>query len=480
MVLIRTRRALARATLAVTLLVLPGCGDGAPARDVLMVVVYGATPAGIMAAIAAAEENAEVRLIEPTDHVGGMVTSGLGATDTEHPELIGGLARRFFVEIGSAYGEADGVLGLRHEPHAAADVFDRMLDEAGISVETGGRMASVEMDGTTLTAVVLESGVRVEGDRFIDATYEGDLLAAAGVPYRIGREAAAEYGESLGIDAADDKVQAYTYRLCVTDQADNRIPVEIPGTYDREAFAPVLDHLGDDLESVISRVAIPGGKWDLNNRDPFSTDAVGLGWGWAEASAEERVRLAAEHRDHVAGFLHFLATDDAVPEPIRREASALGLCADEWEAGTGWPPQLYVREARRMVGDYVLTQWDLENDPVKSEPIALGTYRVDSHAVDRVDGQLDGVLNLRIGPYAIPYRTITPRSVDATNLLVPVALSATHVAFSSVRMEPTWMATGEAAGVAAAMAADSVQLIDRVALDERLRERGAILDPPAR
>ena len=133
-----------------------------------------------------------------------------------------------------------------------------------------------------------------------------------------------------------------------------------------------------------------------------------------------------------------------------------------------------------MVGDYVLTQWDLENDPVKSEPIALGTYRVDSHAVDRVDGQLDGVLNLRIGPYAIPYRTITPRSVDATNLLVPVALSATHVAFSSVRMEPTWMATGEAAGVAAAMAADSVQLIDRVALDERLRERGAILDPPAR
>ncbi|MGQ0609293.1 MAG: FAD-dependent oxidoreductase, partial [Chloroflexota bacterium] len=374
---------------------------------------------------------------------------------------------------------ADGVLGLRHEPHVAADVFDRMLDEAGISVETGSRMASVEMDGTVVRAMVLHDGTRIEGARFIDATYEGDLLAAAGIPYRIGREASDEYGESLGVDVADDKVQAYTYRLCVTDRADNRIPIESPDTYDRAAFVPVLDHLGDDLESVVSRVEIPGGKWDLNNRDPFSTDAVGLGWGWAMASADERAEIADEHRDHVAGFLAFLATDRAVPEPIRREASALGLCADEWEANGAWPPQLYVREARRMVGDYVLSQWDLENDPIKSEPIALGTYRVDSHAVDRVDGQLEGVLNLRIGPYAIPYRSIIPRGTDATNLLVPVALSATHVAFSSLRMEPTWMATGEAAGVAAAMDAGSVQEVSRAMLDERLRERGAMLDPPA-
>lgn len=476
---IGTNRALGTAVVAITVLGIGGCGDASPAPEATTVVVYGATPAGIMAAIAAVEEGADVRLIEPTDHVGGMVTSGLGATDTEHPDLIGGVARRFFVRIGAASGQAEGVLGLRHEPHVAAEVFDEMLDEAGLSVETGRRLTSVEMDGTSVTAMTLEDGERVEGARFIDATYEGDLMAAAGVPYRIGREASDEYGESLGVEVADDKVQAYTYRLCVTDQADNRTPIESPRTYDRAAFTPVLDHLGDDLESVISRVEIPGGKWDLNNRDPFSTDAVGLGWGWAEATADERVELADEHRDHVAGFLSFLATDGAVPEPIRREASSLGLCADEWGDNGGWPPQLYVREARRMVGDYVLSQWDLENDPIKSEPIALGTYRVDSHAVDRVDGRLEGVLNLRVEPYAIPYRSIIPRAADATNLLVPVALSATHVAFSSLRMEPTWMATGEAAGVAAALGASSVQEVNRATLDERLRERGAMLDPPA-
>ncbi|MGH2382540.1 MAG: FAD-dependent oxidoreductase [Candidatus Limnocylindria bacterium] len=471
-------RALARALAVITLLGLGGCGEGATAPDATTVVVYGATPAGIMAAIAAAEEGAHVRLIEPTDHVGGMVTSGLGATDTEHPGLIGGLAQRFFVRIGAASGQPEGVLGLRHEPHVAAEVFDEMLDEAGLSVETGRRLESVEMDGPSLTAMKLDNGDRIEGARFIDATYEGDLMAAAEVPYRIGREASDEYGESLGVEVADDKVQAYTYRLCVTDQADNRIPIQPPDTYDRAAFVPVLDHLGDNLESVISRVEIPGGKWDLNNRDPISTDAVGLGWEWAEATADERAELADEHRDHVAGLLSFLATDRAVPEPVRREASTLGLCADEWDDNGGWPPQLYVREARRMVGDYVLSQWDLENDPIKSEPIALGTYRVDSHAVDRIDGQLEGVLNLRVGPYAIPYRSIIPSATDATNLLVPVALSATHVAFSSLRMEPTWMATGEAAGVAAALPADGVQQVNRAMLDERLRERGAMLDPP--
>ncbi|MGH2444822.1 MAG: FAD-dependent oxidoreductase [Candidatus Limnocylindria bacterium] len=470
-----------RLTIAVVaILVLLGGLVIADALGPPRVVVYGATPAGIMAAIAASEEGAEVRILEPTDHVGGMVTSGLGATDTEHPELLGGLARDFFVRIGEAYGETDGALGLRHEPHVAAAVFDEMLGEAGIAVETNQRLESVELGGTTITALSLAGGERVDGDRFIDATYEGDLMAAAGVPYRIGREAADEYGESLGVAEADDKVQAYTYRLCVTDDPGNRIGFEMPPGYEREQFKPVLEHLGDELESVISRVEIPGGKWDLNNRDPFSTDAVGLGWGWAEASAQGREEIAAAHRAHVAGFLYFLATDPEVPEPIRAEAAALGLCADEWPEHGNWPPQLYVREARRMVGDYVLTQNDLVNDPVKSEPVALGTYRVDSHAVDRVDGELVGVLNLRVGPYAIPYRSIIPRAEDATNLVVPVALSATHVAFSSLRMEPTWMATGEAAGVAAALPGGSVQDVDRAELDALLRERGAMLDPPPR
>jgi hypothetical protein len=441
------------------------------------VVVYGATPAGVMAAIAAAEEGASVRLLEPSGHVGGMLTGGLGATDTERPGLLGGLSRQFFVRIGRAYGAEDGSLGLRHEPHVGREVIDAMLAEAGVEVETHRALASVDRDGDRLVAVVLTDDSRVHGDVFIDATYEGDLMAAAGVAYRIGREAADEYGEPLGVGEADEKVQAYTYRLCVTELEDNRAPIGRPDDYTRADFTPVLDHLGEDLESVISRVAIPGDKWDLNNRDPFSTDAVGQGWWWAEADAAEREVIATEHRRWVQGFLYFLATDGDVPPSIRDEAGRLGLCTDEWPDSGHWPPQLYVREARRMVGAYVLRQSDLETDTAKADSIAVGTYRVDSHAVDRVDGVLLGVLNLRIGPYAIPYRSITPRPDDAENLLVPVALSATHVAFSSLRMEPTWMTTGEAAGVAAAMTVTTVQDVDVDGLVRRLEERGGVVDP---
>jgi hypothetical protein len=454
-------------------LLLAGCLPGrAPT-----VVVYGATPAGIMAGIAAAEEGASVRLLEPSGHIGGMLTGGLGATDTERPALLGGLSRQFFVRVGHAYGAEAGNLGLRHEPHVGRAVIDAMLADAGIEVETHSPLASVERDGARLAAVVLTDGSRVGGDVFIDATYEGDLMAATGVAYRIGREAADEYGESLGADKADEKVQAYTYRLCVTEREDNRVPIRRPEGYARDDFTPVLDHLGEEVDSVVSRVAIPGDKWDLNNRDPFSTDAVGLGWQWAEADAAQRDALATKHRRWVQGFLYFLARDDAVPAPIRDEAGRLGLCADEWPDTGHWPPQLYVREARRMVGAYVLRQSDLETHTTKADSIAVGTYRVDSHAVDRVDGTLIGVLNLRIGPYAIPYRSITPLTEDAENLLVPVALSATHVAFSSLRMEPTWMTTGEAAGVAAAMTRSAVQDIEVEVLLRRLEERGGVVNP---
>jgi hypothetical protein len=498
------------------------------------VIVYGATPSGILAAVSAARLGASVVLVTPEAQVGGMMTSGLSHADVGRPALIGGLTRSVFEQI------ADDEAGLptppghgwSYEPHVAGRVFERMLEDAHVVVFLRmalDRTTPPVIDGGRIQEIRTTNGTRLRGTVFIDASYEGDLMAAAGVPYTVGRESQATYGESLagvhldgtqiaaatlvsGVDAggnplpgvqrgpiqqgaADGLVQAATYRLCVTKSAANRIPFSEPAGYDRAAYALVgraiqADRSASgtvpDLTQFVALERLPDEKADLNSSGLFSTDFVGSVPDWASADDTTRVAIAAQHRSWVAGFLWYLQSDPAVPLALRRETARWGLCADEFRPTAGWPPELYVREARRMVGAVVMTQHDLQETPTKADAIALGTYRIDAHYVRRILGsddrvRGDGQLSGETVPYQIPYAAIVPPSGAVDNLLVSVTISASHVAWSSIRTEPTLMELGEAAGVAAGLAVRvgiGVREVSPAAIRAVLLEHGAILAMP--
>ncbi len=493
------------------------------------VVVYGGTPSGVIAAVSAAREGATVALVEPTARVGGMITSGLDATDYGHTATIAGIAGEFFDRTQAAEGTSQG--RWRFQPSTAQAAFDQMLTAAQVRVFTGERLAEsdgVASAGGKISQVSMESGLRLEADVFVDASYEGDLMARSGVSYRIGREAASEYGEAEagvrapatiftvpdGIDAGvplaapgaigsgDDRVQTTNYRLCFSSDPANQIPFSAPAGYDPRTYDIVAAYIASrvgagqtpDLTWFLWPVGLPHQKYDVNNNGQVAIAVHGLGSTYVEASYAERATTEAWLTGYTKGFLHFLAHDARVPQRIRSQMAGYGLCADEFTESGGWPRMFYLRESRRMVGAYVLTQSDVQVQRTKADGIAIASYSFDSHHVSR---WIDGLRRLRVEGgfwygraaatrWSVPYRSLTPRPEEATNLLVSVAVSASHVALASLRMEPQYMMMGEAAGTAAAIVArglgagstplPSVQSLDVGVLQNALRAHGAVID----
>lgn len=477
------------------------------------VVVYGGTPAGIMAAISASRQGHEVALVEMNAHVGGMVSGGLVATDMGDRATVGGLADDFFKRIVQYYADKYGAdskelkaarNGATFEPHVAEIVFEQMLKEQPrITVWKRHRYQATQIDGdrskagNRVTALVVDDlatgNTRTfTGDVFIDASYEGDLMAGAKVPYRVGREGRSEYGEQLAgvsmgpkeqIGLGDHRTQAYNYRVSVTSNTANRVLFPKPEHYDPSFFIPtdgkrVKAGLAKGFGNFFTTIdkAHPGAKYDAN-----WGDSVGNSEGYADGDWATRERIAARIRDHFQSRLYYLQNDPELPEAFRTEARTWGLPKDEFTDNGHWPFQLYVREGRRMVGAYVLRESDLTQDRWKPDGIATGSYGIDCHVVQhlREAGKLvpEHTRHVAVNNYDIPYRSLVPPDVE--NLLVPVCASATHVAYCSLRMEPVYMMLGHAAGDAAHLALAGkkpVQQVDTKKLREILLGEGAVLD----
>ena len=502
------------------------------------VIVYGATPGGFCAAIAAAREGAKVLLLEPSTHVGGVNTGGLSFSDSNQTvrSTLLGLFEEWHQRVAADYAGRGVKLPYdvavkdnsvwTYEPHVAARVTDAMLKEAGVSVLTKQTLEGVEKAGPRIIGLRTSGGMHT-AKVFIDATYEGDLMARAGVVWHIGRESRDEYGESFagrqypkekmainGFDAnglplpfitslrpgddqaGEETVMAYSFRLCLTKNASNRVPFPKPQTYDPARFELIRRYFQQYPNAPLpwDLYPLPGDKFDANNGigKMFSMGLVGEANGWCASDPAGRAKLWEKHKQYTLEFYKFLTTDPAVPAKIRATMAELGLCRDEFAETQHWSPQLYVREGRRMDGRFTLTQNDVLKDAQKDDPIAISSFPIDSHDCRRL-ALPDGVINegtiypvrmpgRRHGyAYHIPYRAITPSASECSNLLVPVALSATHVAYSSVRVEPTWMAIGQGAGVAAALAAQTgvtVQALDYPALRARLLAQKVVLELP--
>ena len=508
-------------------LLLAACS--AYAAETFDVVVYGATSGGVVAAIAAAKQNLKVALVEPGRHLGGMTTGGLGRTDHGKKETIGGMSLEFYQRVGREYGKD---IVWYFEPHVAEKVLKQWVEEAGVKVYHGHRLRlddGVKKRGGRIREFYTENGIGFAARIFMDATYEGDLIKQAKVSYTVGREGTAEFGESLSgvrpkdrnhqfdfavaaydankqllpeiqatprgeVGAADKKVQAYNFRMCLSDDPSNQVAIPTPANYNAaryelwlrwvEAFQKANGRLPRMNEQMIVSRLEKQSKTDINNRGPFSTDYIGASWTYPEASYSERAAIWQAHIDYTAGFFHFLQTEPRVPEPIRNEMKRWGLCADEFIDTHHWPHQLYVREARRLVGDWVMTQKDIQTELTKPDPIGMGSYNSDSHNVQRfvqADGtvQNEGNMEVAVKPYQIPYRVLLPKKKDAANLLVPVCVSSSHVTYSTLRMEPVYMIMGQAAGLAARMAIDAdvaVQDVDTAELTKKLRAYGAVME----
>jgi hypothetical protein len=497
------------------------------------VVVYGATAGGVIAAVAAAREGKRVLLVEPGKHVGGMVTGGLGATDYGNRNAIGGYSREFFDRVRNYYVAKYGPKcaqvkecsdGFHFEPHVASAVMAAMLKEVKLEVLTGQQLAKVVKKGAGIVSLTTVRGDTFMASVYIDATYEGDLMAAAGVKYHVGREGRDVYGEKLagvqefsrahqwpvrvsgrGIGRkllpfvqagslgkpgeGDRKVQAYNYRLCMTDRKDNQVAFPRPAGYDPARYELLARYLEAkprlNVGQLMNPVRLPNGKTDTNNNGPFSTDHIGANWGYPEADLATRELIREDHVRYVQGFLYFLANDLRVPAELQKEMRRWGLAKDEFDETDHWPPQLYVREARRMIGTYVMTEADIMTMRTKADSIGLGSYNTDSHHVQRVLGTDGSVLNEGdfqepVSPYAIPYRSLIPRASECDNLLVPVCMSASHVAYGTIRMEPVYMILGQASGVAASLAIDgktTVQEVPAGKLTALLKKQTAVLSP---
>jgi hypothetical protein len=492
------------------------------------VVVYGGTASGVMSAVAASREGAEVALIEPSGHIGGMVTGGLSYTDRGNISVIGGITKEFFQLMGKHYGEP---VSWDYEPHAAEEVLNSMADKENIDLYLEMQLKEengVQKDGARITHITLDNEDLFYGQIFIDSSYEGDLMAMSDVSYTVGREGKHEYGESFAgklppmgnhdffynltayddegnlfkeislespgtLGQGDNKVQSYTYRLCLTDNVDNMIPFTKPDHYDSERYELLAawikryeEYEGKklDVRDVIFLGPLPNGKYDMNNNGPFSSDYVGGSWEYPDGDYDKREAIKKAHKEYIQGLLYFLSTDELVPPELRSEMKLWGYTADEFKDNGYWPYQLYIREARRMMGDYVMTQDDLQEYRTKGDSIGMGSYNIDSHNVHRyftLDGyvQNEGDIQVAVSPYEIPYRVLVPKKSEAENLLVTVCVSASHVAYSSMRMEPQYMIMGEAAGIAAWISIDkdqSVQDIDVDSLRDKLKNNKGILE----
>ncbi|HTL72982.1 MAG TPA: FAD-dependent oxidoreductase [bacterium] len=492
------------------------------------VCVYGGASGGVVAAVQAARMGKSVALVALNNHLGGMSSSGLGWTDIGHVDndsgdYIQGVAREFYNRIGKKYG----LSGTKwtFEPHVAEAVFNDMVQEAGVTVYTNQLLASVTKQGSQIIAATMNNGNIFRAKMFIDASYEGDLMAKAGVTYTIGRESTNTYGESLNgirppnsdftgysIDPylvpgnsasgllpliqsgspgtpgnADQRVQAYNFRLCLTTTATNKLPITAPFGYNTNQFELLARYIqalsSPSLGTFLTVSPVPNGKTDINNNGALSTDFVGESAAYVEADDATRAQIWQAHRNYQQGLLYFLATDPRVPSNVRNSMLNYGFCKDEFADNGGWPYEIYVREGRRMISDYVMTQSNVFNQLVVPDAIGMAGYFTDSHYLQRVvvNGQVRNEGNARgdiTVPYPISYRALVPKAAECSNLLVPWSLSASHTAFSSIRMEPVFMILGQASGTAACFAIDeqtNVQSINIPKLQAQLTADGQFL-----
>jgi len=507
----------------------------ASARDL---IVYGGTPSGLAAGISAAREGAEVLVIEPTRWIGGMVTGGLARTDVGNRETIGGFPLEYFSRAGR---NVPAEFMWYADPHFNTETFEDLILESGIEVIREQRLASVEVRDSRILSLTTADGTRHEGAQFIDASYEGDLMAMAGVTSIVGRESRDEYDETLAgftimpirersaevmsragnpayihgtpasISAlapdgsllfgvfkadpskkqgdADGLTQAYNFRIIVTQRPELLVPFPKPSHYDPARYELLLRLIRAYPKVAFGRIfhlgEIANGKYDLNAQGLFSTDHPGFNTGYPGGDWIIREKIIAEHLTHLQGMLWFLTHDERVPAYLREEAATWGLCKDEFVDNGHWPYALYIREGRRMRGDYVMRQQDLTADIKKPDSVAMGSFLIDCHIVQRVMTDEGNVTDegsfhdTPARPYQIPYRCLTPKVEECENLLVTVCFSASHIAYCSMRMEPVYMATGHAAGLASVQADKSgvaVQAIGMPALQAKLLQQKAIID----
>ncbi|MDQ2658541.1 MAG: FAD-dependent oxidoreductase [Bacteroidota bacterium] len=488
------------------------------------VCVYGGTSAGVIAAFTAQQLGKKALLIEPGRRLGGLTSGGLGYTDIGNKYAISGLSRDFYRRVGRHYGKFEQWI---FEPGVAEAIFHDYVNRGGFEVFYESRLREVRKQGNTITEIVLENPANpsaavtiVKAKMFIDCGYEGDLMARAGVSYTVGREDNRQYNETLngvqlmnghqfpdGIDpykipgkpksgllwgisdekllpagSGDRKVQAYNYRICLTSDPRNRIPITQPEGYDPsryELLIRLFDAYPDKrkLNDYFIWSRMPNNKTDINNRGAFSTDMIGMNYGYPEGSYEERQKIIQEHTRYTKGLLYFFGHDPRVPLQLRDSVQRWGYPKDEYVESDNWTPQLYIREARRMIGSYVMTQRNCEGRLVVSDGVGMAAYTMDSHNIQRivVNDQVKNEGNVEVGgfgPYPIAYRSLTPKASECGNLLVPVCLSATHIAFGSIRMEPVFMVLAQSSATAAVMAIDggtTVQQVDVRALQQRLK-----------
>ncbi len=520
------------------------------------VVVYGGTCAAVISAVQVKKMGKSVIIVSPDKHLGGLSSGGLGFTDTGNKAVIGGLARDFYHRIylhydkeaswkqqkKSEYGnKGQGTPAMDgenrtmwiFEPSAAERVFEDYVKEFGIEVvrdEWLDRAKGVKKDGDRIVSITTLSGKTYAGKMFIDSTYEGDLMAAAGCDYHVGREANSVYGEEhngvqVGVlhhrhhfgavkekispykvpgdpksgvlprvnpeapgkfGEGDKKVQAYCFRSCYTNVPENRIPFPKPDGYDASQYEILLRVLNTGWGEFFEKFdPIPNHKTDTNNHGPFSFDNIGFNYDYPEASYERRRQIIAEHRTYQQGLLWFVANDPRVPKKVQNELREWGLPKDEFTDNGNWSHQLYIREARRLIGDYVMTENELRKKKPTPESVGMGSYTIDSHNTQRYitpEGHVQNEGDIGVstnGPYEIAYGSLVPKKGQGSNLLVPVAMSATHIAYGSIRMEPVFMILGQSAATAAVFAIDDnlpVQKVPYVKLREQLLKDGQILE----
>ncbi len=508
-------------------------------------IIYGGTSAGVMAAVQAAKMERSVIIVGPDKHLGGLSSGGLGFTDVGRTGAIGGLARDFYKRVYQHYNQPgawkwqkreefgnvgqgakafndEEKVGWLFEPHVAEKIFDGYVEEFDIPVyceEWLDREQGVQLKDGRVTTITMLSGKTFKGRIFMDATYEGDLMAAARVSYHVGRESNSVYGEtwngvqkgvfhhghhfwmdispynepddpSSGVlpristeppgeqGEGDHRVQAFCYRMCLSNHPENLVPFPKPEGYDPDQYELLVRVLDSGWDATFNKFdLIPNRKTDTNNHGPFSTDNIGMNYDYPEASYERRAEILKEHETYQKGLMYFYANDPRVPKDIQKKMNTWGLAADEFTDNGNWPHQIYVREARRMIGDYVMTEHDVLGTRPVPESVGMGSYTLDSHNVQRYitkesTVQNEGDIGVHVPkPYQIAYGSLVPEKEECTNLLVPVCVSSSHIAFGSIRMEPVFMVLGQSAATAAVLAIENdiaVQDVNYDVLKERL------------
>jgi FAD dependent oxidoreductase len=490
-------------------------GTGAQPVTTVDICVYGGSSAGVIAAYTAKKMGKSVLLIEPGQHLGGLSSGGLGFTDIGNKYAISGLALDFYRRIGQHYGKFEQWI---FEPHVAEDNFKGYIQRAGVTVLYNYRLLEVEKNGTQISTIIIENAGQpgaatnktIKAAMFIDCSYEGDLMATAGVSYTVGREANAQYNETFngvqmkskhqfadsidpykvkgrpesgllwGISpepmqpagSGDEKVQAYNFRLCLTDNPANQVPITQPEGYDPSRYELLIRVLEKEpnrpFDLLMKPDMMPNHKTDINNNGPFSTDMIGMNYDYPDGSYDKRKAIQKTHELYTRGLLYFIGHDPRIPAHLRTEMLRWGYPKDEYTDNGNWSPQMYVREARRMKGAYIMTQANCQGREKVTDGVGMAAYTMDSHNCDRVVITVNGMAMVKnegdvqeggFPPYPISYRSIVPKATECTNLLVPVCLSASHIAYGSIRMEPVFMVLGQSAAVAASLAIDTKKTV---------------------